>query len=78
MQMCVHVSHSVVSDSLWPHGLYPARLLYGISQARILEWVAIFFSKDMAGGGVKKHAWQVQPGVQGMAGPCHRASTKVS
>ena len=22
------VSHSVMSDSLWPHGLYPARLLY--------------------------------------------------
>ena len=30
----------------WPHGLYPARPpVHGISQARILEWVAIFFSR---------------------------------
>ena len=32
-------SCSVVSDSLWPHGLY------GILQARILEWVADSFSR---------------------------------
>ena len=25
--VCVCVSHSVMSDSLWPHGLWPARLL---------------------------------------------------
>ena len=38
--MCV-LSCSVMSDSLWPHGLYPARLLHPwISQAKILEWVA--------------------------------------
>ena len=31
---------------LWPHGLQPARLLFhGVLQARILEWVAIPFSK---------------------------------
>ena len=37
---------SVVSDCLQPHGLYPARLpAHGILQARILEWVAIPFSK---------------------------------
>ena len=36
------VSHLVVSDSLWPHGLQPSRLLcHGILQARILEWVAM-------------------------------------
>ena len=36
----------VVSNSLWPHGLWPTRLLYhGISQARILERVAISFSR---------------------------------
>ena len=30
---------------LWPHGLLPPDLsVHGISQARILEWVAIFFS----------------------------------
>ena len=30
-----------MSDSLWPHGLYS----HGILQARILEWVAIPFSR---------------------------------
>ena len=35
---------STVSDSLWPRGLQPSRLLYGILQARILEWVAMPFS----------------------------------
>ena len=41
------VSHLVVSDSLWPHGLYnlPGSLVHGILQARILEWVAILFSR---------------------------------
>ena len=44
--VCVCVSCSVVSDSLRPHGLQPARLLFnGILQARILGWVAISFSK---------------------------------
>ena len=43
--VCVF-SHSVMSDSLGPQGLEPTRLLYPlISQARILEWVAIFSSK---------------------------------
>ena len=46
-----HYKHSVcvrckvMSDSLRPHGLQPARLLrHGIFQARKLEWVAISFS----------------------------------
>ena len=41
------VSRSVVSDSLWPHGLYslPSSSVFGIFQARILEWVAISFSR---------------------------------
>ena len=34
-------SHSVPSDSLWPHGY----IVHGILQARILEWVAIPFSR---------------------------------
>ena len=44
----VCVSYSVVSFSLWPHGLRPARLLsvHGILQARILEWVVIPFSRE--------------------------------
>ena len=37
---------SVFSDSLQPYGLEPARLLFhGIFHTRILEWVAISFSK---------------------------------
>ena len=34
------LSRSVVSDSLWPHGLQPARS-HGILLSRILEWVAM-------------------------------------
>ena len=37
---------SAVSDSLWPCGLQPTRLLYPWDfPARILEWVAISFSR---------------------------------
>ena len=44
--MCVCVRCSVVSDSLRSHELSPARLsVHGILQARILEWVAISFSR---------------------------------
>ena len=41
----------VVSDSLQPHKLWPARLLHGgelghgVLQARILEWVAVSLSR---------------------------------
>ena len=38
------VSHSVVSDSLW---------LHGILQARILEWLAIPFSRDLSDPGIE-------------------------
>ena len=40
-------SSSVVSDSLRPRGLYsqPGSSVHGILQARILEWVAISFSR---------------------------------
>ena len=40
-------SHSVVSDSLQPRGLcsLPGSSVHGIFQARILEWVAVPFSK---------------------------------
>ena len=43
----VSVSRSVVSDSLWPHELYSlsGSSIHGILQARILEWVAIPFSR---------------------------------
>ena len=37
-------SHSVVSNSLWPHGLYPPGFsVHGILQARVPEWVAFSF-----------------------------------
>ena len=40
-----NVSHSVMSDSFWPHGLWPpGSSVHGILQVRILEWVAIPFS----------------------------------
>ena len=46
MCVCVCVlSHSVVSDSLQPHGL-PDSSVHGIVQARILGWVAISFSRE--------------------------------
>ena len=51
MELCVwkltgeSESHSVVSDSLRPHGLELPRLLCPILQARILEWVAVPFSR---------------------------------
>ena len=42
--VCVHIlSHSVMSNSLRPHGLYssPGSSVHGLLQVRILEWVAI-------------------------------------
>ena len=41
------VSPLVVPDSLTPHGLYslPGSSVHGILQTRILEWVAIPFSR---------------------------------
>ena len=45
-KMKVKVRCSVVSDSLWSHGRSPpGSSVHGILQARILEWVAISFSK---------------------------------
>ena len=44
----VQFSRSVVSDSLWPHGLEPTSLLcpWDFSRPRILEWVAISSSRE--------------------------------
>ena len=40
------LSHSVMSDSLHPiDGSPPGSSVHGISQARVLEWVAITFSR---------------------------------
>ena len=44
--LCLLFSRQVMSNCLWPPGLQPTRLpVHGISQARILEWVAISFSR---------------------------------
>ena len=41
------LSHSVMSNSLMPQGLQlTSSSVHGISQARILEWVAISFSRQ--------------------------------
>ena len=48
------VSHSIMSNSFRPHGLQPARLsVYGILQARILEWAAIPSSGDLPDPGIE-------------------------
>ena len=41
---CMHC-HSVISDSLWPHGQYSlwGSTVHGIFQARTLEWIAISY-----------------------------------
>ena len=51
--VCVHAC-SVASDVLRPHGLYPpGSSVHGISQARILEWVAISSSRDLPDQGIE-------------------------
>jgi len=46
----VSESHSVVNDSLRPHGPHT---VHGILQARILEWVAFPFSRGLSNPGTK-------------------------
>ena len=52
----VSVSHSAVSSSVRPHRLYslPGSSVHGILQERILEWVAIPFSRGSSWHGVWK------------------------
>ena len=45
--VCVCVSRSVVSHSLWPMNCSPPGFsVHGIPQARILEWIAISYSRE--------------------------------
>ena len=45
--VCMHTC-SVVSDCVQPNGLYlPGSFVYGIFQARILEFIAIFYLRDL-------------------------------
>ena len=47
LKVKVKWSRSVVSDSLWPHRRsQPGSSIHGIFQARVLEWVAISFSRE--------------------------------
>ena len=47
-------SHSVVSNSLWPmDSSLPSSSVYGILQARTLEWFAIPFSRDLPQPGIE-------------------------
>ena len=56
-------AQSVVSNSLWPPGLYPARLLFhGILQARILEWV--FLPGEFTGSPFPSPGDLPNPGVE--------------
>ena len=45
------------------HGLQPARLSHEILQARLLEWIAIPFTKDLPNPGIEpgSPALQVDP-----------------
>ena len=55
------VSYSVMSNSLWPHGLLPARLLCPWdSPGKSTEWVAISFSK----GSSLPRDWTPSPALQ--------------
>ena len=62
--MCMCGSHSVMSNSLWPHGLYslPGSTAHGILQARIdshscleewLKWVAIPSPENLPDSGIE-------------------------
>ena len=51
-------SCSVMSDSLWPHGLY--NTVHGILQARILEWVAFPFSRGSFNPGIEPRSPTLQ------------------
>ena len=48
-------SHSIVYNSLRHHGL-----VYGILQARILEWVAFPFSRDLLNSGIEPRSPTLQ------------------
>ena len=57
------LSHSVMSDFLSPHGVHvacQAPLVYGILQARILEWVAISFSRDLPDPGIEPRSFALK------------------
>ena len=72
--VCVCVSHSVVSNSLWPHGLCSpsGSTVCGILQARILEWVAISFSIFMVTKLISPSQWPCKGVCWKVWKPCHK------
>ena len=70
---CIHAWCSVMSNSLWSHGLYslPGSSVYGIFQARTLEWVAISYSRGLPDPGIEPGS-PVSPALQADSLPlCH-------
>ena len=79
---CESVSYSIMSDSLWPKKCSPpGSSVHGILQARIREWVAISFSRDLRDPGIEPRcpalqmtlhhpSYQGMNGVAGQAGAC--------
>ena len=62
--VCVCVSRSVVSDSSQPMDCSPpGSSVHGILQARILEWGAISFSRDLPDTGIEPRS----PALQAVA-----------
>ena len=53
VQCCAVLSPSIVSESFRLHGLPPGSSVHGIPQTRIMEWVAISFSRGSSGPGTK-------------------------
>ena len=55
VSVCVYVWASFFPNSLGPHGLrsMPGSSVHGIYQTRILEQVAISFSRDLPNRGIK-------------------------
>ena len=54
MWAMLYQTKSVVSDSLWPQGLYPpGSSVHGILQARTLQRVSISFSRDLPDPGTE-------------------------
>ena len=73
-------SHSVVSESFWYHGLWLARLLcpWG-SQARMLEWVAMPFSRGSSPPRDRTHiSWVSCIGRRILYHQCHLGSPQRS
>ena len=62
--VCVYVSCSIISDPWWPINCSPpGSSVKRIFQTRILEWVAILYSRRSSGSGVKPWSPALQADV---------------